>query len=1023
MLIFSYMNATAIVGNNLSEVSKAVISQIEISSSLELENFVVVPDRFSLLAEKLVFEQLGISSTFNIKVLGISRLASIFFQEEKILSQNESRLKIFQILKENDFEFFKPNFDLATELFNIISQIKSSKVSLLELEKSCKTQKQKEIARVFSIYEATKNFPDQSDLISNLSSNLKKEKLENLSFFFVGFDSLTSQGELLLEKLILFSKRIVVGTTLPSSQKNSQVYDSDIFNKLNSISRRNKIKIEKIYLTEKENSLSRHILENLFSFSPKVIETTKVHLLEFETPENEIREIAKTILFYVKNKNKRFSSLNVLSGSLETTAKIFERVFEEYGISYFLDTSQKISNLPIHTFFFTLFSYLQTKSEECFFNLILNPYCDVPQNQISDFKNIILLNGQFCEELANNFENIKEIIEKINYFNKKIEKINNFSGFSNLINEIVLEFNLKERNEQLINHFSNVNLKSEKIYVQIFKKLENVLNELDSTAEVDFETYSTLFLSIFGEKEISAVPISTDCVFVGSEKSFFESRDVMFVSGATSGTIPLVSKDLGLFSDSDIEQINLGIEPTIQMINKRNKQKLLFDLCPKEELFVSTSGSALGEKLEKSVIFSELQKIFTFENSPLKIFNNFFAQFLPSKEFSLFEIQSGRDFEQKILKLKQQKKISDEKFNLILGSRKNQEEKISCAEELYKNFSPTGIERFFSCPFKHFFTHGLKLKENPKNVFNARDDGNYFHIAAQNFVSRNLEKIGNLSEREIQDELEKIDLIIKNQPRFALLSKNIKNKHIFEILKKETKMLFESINFERKFSNFVAKFMEQSFELDLGKKKLFGIVDRVDFFDNYFRVVDYKSGEVPKSLRAIYNGVELQLFIYLIAMQNKFGKDPCAGVYLPIGGDFSKNKKKFRFEGFILGEQGILKAFDRQLGDKKESNIVSIKLAAKSSPANLVLSTSKNVFSGEGFEAVIEYVKLLLLSAEREILSGKIPAIPIEGFICKNCQFFGICSFKQDEREEQRENGKQLSQTDFISICERQKPN
>lgn len=1017
------MNATAIVGNNLSEVSKVVISQIEISSSFELENFVVVPDRFSLLAEKLVFEQLGISSTFNIKVLGISRLASIFLGEGKVLSQNESRLKVFQILKENDFEFFKPNFDLATELFNIISQIKASRVSLSDFEKSCLSQKQKEIARVFSIYETTKNFPDQSDLISNLSSSLQKDKLENLSFFFVGFDSLTSQGEQILEKLILFSKRTVVGATLPSSQKNSHVYDADIFNKLSNISKRNKIKIEKIYLTKNENSLSTHILKNLFSFSPATFETSKVHLLEFETPENEIREIAKTILFYVKRKGKKFSSFNVLSGNLETTSKIFERTFEEYGISYFLDTSQKISTLPIHTFFLSLFSYFQSKGEECFFNLILNPYCNVPQDEISDLRNLVMLNGGFSEELAINFKNIKEIIEKINYFNEKIEKINNFSGFSNLINEIVVEFNLKERNEEIIKCFLNKNLKNEKIYVQIFKKLENVLSELSLDSEVNFQTYSTLFLSIFGEKEISAVPISTDCVFVGSEKSFFENRDVMFVSGATSGTIPLVSKDLGLFSDSDIEQINLGVEPTIKMINKRNKQKLLFDLSPKEELFVSASGSALGEKVEKSVIFSELQKIFTFDNKPITVFNNFYSQFLPSENFSLFEIQSEKDFEKKILKLKQQNKISDEKFNLILGNRKNQEEKISCAEKLYKNFSPTGIEKFFSCPFKHFFTHGLKLKENPKNIFDARDDGNYFHIAAQNFVSRNLEKIGNLSESEIQTELEKIDAIIKNQPRFKLLSKNIKNKHIFEILKIETKMLFESINYERKFSSFVAKFFEQSFEIPLEKKKLFGIVDRVDFWDNFFRVVDYKSGEVPKSLRAIYNGIELQLFIYLIAMRNKLGKEPCAGVYLPIGGDYSKNSTKFRFDGFILGKQGILKAFDRRLGEKKDSNIVSIKLTSKSTPAELFVSTSKNVFSSEGFESTMKYVELLLKSAEKEILSGEIPAIPIEGYVCNNCPFFGICSFKQDEREQARENGKQLSQDDFILICEKQKSN
>mgnify|MGYP003249897698 CR=1 FL=1 len=55
-------------------------------------------------------------------------------------------------------------------------------------------------------------------------------------------------------------------------------------------------------------------------------------------------------------------------------------------------------------------------------------------------------------------------------------------------------------------------------------------------------------------------------------------------------------------------------------------------------------------------------------------------------------------------------------------------------------------------------------------------------------------------------------------------------------------------------------------------------------------------------------------------------------------------------------------------------------------------------------------------TAEKEILSGEIPAKPIEGYVCKNCPFFGICSFKQDEREQQRDSGKELSQADFIGI-------
>ena len=101
----------------------------------------------------------------------------------------------------------------------------------------------------------------------------------------------------------------------------------------------------------------------------------------------------------------------------------------------------------------------------------------------------------------------------------------------------------------------------------------------------------------------------------------------MFVCGASAGKIPLASKDLGLISDDDISQMNLEIEPTIRMLNRRSKQKVLFDIAPNEELFVSSSGNELGEKVEKSIIFSEFQKIFSQDGKPIQIFGSFFAQF------------------------------------------------------------------------------------------------------------------------------------------------------------------------------------------------------------------------------------------------------------------------------------------------------------------------------------------------------------------------------------------------------------
>ena len=62
-------------GGTLYEAGKNTIRKIDFKN-LKEKNLVVVPDSFSMQAESLIFDALNIKSSFNIAVVGISRLAS-----------------------------------------------------------------------------------------------------------------------------------------------------------------------------------------------------------------------------------------------------------------------------------------------------------------------------------------------------------------------------------------------------------------------------------------------------------------------------------------------------------------------------------------------------------------------------------------------------------------------------------------------------------------------------------------------------------------------------------------------------------------------------------------------------------------------------------------------------------------------------------------------------------------------------------------------------------------------------------
>src|SRR5690606_1910706 len=67
---------------------------------------------------------------------------------------------------------------------------------------------------------------------------------------------------------------------------------------------------------------------------------------------------------------------------------------------------------------------------------------------------------------------------------------------------------------------------------------------------------------------------------------------------------------------------------------------------------------------------------------------------------------------------------------------------------------------------------------------------------------------------------------------------------------------------------------------------LTGKVDRVDEFENYFTVVDYKTGSIEFKSNLVYTGQKLQLLIYADVYESQTGKS-CVGVfYFPVKNSF-----------------------------------------------------------------------------------------------------------------------------------------
>ena len=828
------MKIDVVIGNNFKDVNQTAIKMIDVKN---FQNYIIVPDRFSLLMEKLVFQTLKITSTLNISVMGISRFAGMVFEKlgisYDIVSKQESllTLRAVMIKLKPELKFFK-NSDigvgLCEELFETIAQLKANKISandLLEvlpkttnIEKTIKksetvenifktlnqVDKISDIALIFDEYEKfLEDRADSTRLLTYLEEAIyiKNDKLNfaDYNFFFLNFDSLTNQGYSILKALATTSRNICVGTLQPDFQKNSYIFENDIFEKLKKLSIMEKIELNLIFApcTLKEHTLLIH--KNLYSLNIES-ETESDFVEIFEAPDmaEEIFEVARKINYFVKFKNIKFKQIAVACSDLDSYSPQIESIFGEFGFSYYLDTSINLTetltvkylltilnlierNFPkdlFETFFIDEFTQISNQSKNDFLDKI-EKY-NLQSNELFEFVEKHYNDNTLCEKEKNSCDSVKSPAEvsDFNYIFKEFEKFKylvklnshckNGKDYIKLVSSILEKFEIINKNNQLIEKFKTLSLfKDEKLYIQVPEKINKVLSSLEkfiSEQDLSFKEFVSIFESALTETKLSTIPISVNSIFVGdATNSFFEEVDFLFVLGANQGLMPRSMNDSAIIGDDLIGILSSKIEinPTVKMINRRNRFKI-FNLLlqPQQKVFISyiLAGKNQDKLLPSRFVF-DLQKIFSGNDllvkkasdyalnlSTLQIdteqFCHLFAYFCANKRNAMHQLLKFK-FQYKLYRGLNKKAIDS--LNEFLQSDvllKNfdfiNDSKIDNSL-IYNLISPkinvSQIEKYYSCPFKQFASNVLKLKEKDSFELMSFDTGNILHKIAEEFLN------------------------------------------------------------------------------------------------------------------------------------------------------------------------------------------------------------------------------------------------------------------------------------------------
>ena len=333
----------------------------------------------------------------------------------------------------------------------------------------------------------------------------------------------------------------------------------------------------------------------------------------------------------------------------------------------------------------------------------------------------------------------------------------------------------------------------------------------------------------------------------------------------------------------------------------------------------------------------------------------------------------------------------------------------SIREVLYKKhaYSVSEIETYSACPYKHFIAYGLRPDIEKEFDVDAMDIGNIVHksfedlsklIKDMDLDEVDFDQIDELLDDKFREGIdENLDKERKDNPKNKYILKNIN-----QAAKRNTRQIIDQLNR----GDFKLEYFEEAF--DKGgffdpvyvdeENYLRGRIDRIDMAGNLVRVIDYKTGSKGYNLAAILNGKDLQLIIYMIAVNDdRKNLEPIGAFYISLkdeiesfGDSISDDAKlaasldkKFALDGILLDKDGkALTLMDRDSDGKKSS---------------IVVGRRNYKISEEDFKNLTAYIKNMVKDLVKDIKAGKINLAPLREdknkSACTYCDYKGICKF------------------------------
>ena len=557
-------------------------------------------------------------------------------------------------------------------------------------------------------------------------------------------------------------------------------------------------------------------------------------------------------------------------------------------------------------------------------------------------------------------------------------------------------------------------LRNGQILSQLWEILLNALEQLSDMlgqTHWDAQTFTRLLKLLLSQYDVGTIPAVLDAVSVGPVTAMrCQQVKHLFVLGTIEGNFPAYSGSAGILTDFERTMLRqMGVPLTGGAMEGLQAEfaDIYGVFCGAEaSVCVSCAGgqpSFLYRRLSEMAGSDPVLKPLGISTASELEAGAFFARTQSESDAEALGItEAYREMlDRNVLNLGN---LSDDAVKKLYGAS--------------LRLSASQVDKLADCRLAYFLKYGLRLQERKQASVDPAEFGTYVHAVLEQ-IGRKVMELGGFHKVSLDETLAIAEEYSSEYiaDRFQQIDSQ-RMSYLFRRNAQELRMVVTELWEELKDSDFEPVDFELAFGVDGGldpvtisgatmHATLRGFVDRVDAWEQagkiYYRIVDYKTGKKDFDYCDIYNGLGLQMLLYLFTLEQNGGEClgdapvaagvqyfPARAPVVPVDGrvDLAEaqqaREKLWKRKGLLLADEDVLRAMEPGESIKRLS-------CTRKKDGTI----SGDIADRRQMELLKGYVFALLGKMVDDISSGNIEANPYtrgsRHNACSFCPYGAIC--------------------------------